>query len=162
MDCLAALGHRVGSGGGQFPYMGPIQDWRYYRGQALTAEEINIIATQTVLSPSDPTSENLRTCLFIDEGGDSTFRDTFGHSCAWYREQRDQFPGICSFGSARENCPVACLSRVPCVEVCTSLELISSLDTVHGSACVLNMNSELAGYAFKQKLQDLGEAHANP
>lgn len=100
------------------PYQGVIQDWRYYRGQALTAEEVMSIAINTVADPlSLAESENLRTCQFADEGGDLNFRDVFGHDCAWYQEQRETVPGMCASSEVQDNCPVACSSKTACTQV---------------------------------------------
>jgi hypothetical protein len=52
---------------------GPVQDWRYYKGQALSAGEIYKLADDFFL----------RTCEHNNEGGDSTWTDIYGHDCAW-------------------------------------------------------------------------------
>ena len=59
------------------PYKGPIQDWRFYNGVALTADHISEIAMDT-------TAPAQRTCVLPDEAPDSgTFVDILGHDCGW-------------------------------------------------------------------------------
>jgi len=118
MDCgmgkgYTALGHRVPN---QQPYVGPIQDWRYYRGYALDPSEIKMIALGTIRTDSSGQTENLRTCEFSSEGGDSKFKDIYGRDCAWYQEQRQAVPRICATNTVRDNCPVACGSKFACTQ----------------------------------------------
>jgi hypothetical protein len=98
-----ALGHRV-AGGGEKPYRGPVQDWRYYVGQALTASEIKAIATKSV----DKNGKLLRTCSFRTEGQDSKYKDSYGNDCAWYQTRVSKNPELCSSEIVRNACPVAC------------------------------------------------------
>ena len=130
-----ALGHRVP---GQQHYYGVIQDWRYYRGQVLSAAEIMVIARGS-----------LRTCQFSDEGSDSNYKDMYGHDCAWYREQREQVPGMCATETIRNQCPVACSPEKNCFVEAKALkqymiwerqmpirEFNMNLDTNGDSICV--------------------------
>lgn len=97
-DSYMGLGHRMP---GAYPYKGPLQDWRYYRGQALTSAQIYKIAFDTV-GPAR------RTCELFDEGGDTAFKDLAGNDCAWYQYQRLTFPDICSTEAVRKECALAC------------------------------------------------------
>jgi len=103
----SALGHRVP---GEQPYAGPVQDWRYYVGLALSAADIFTIATRSV----DSQGISLRTCKGRTEGFDSNFKDIYGHDCAWYEENSATYPGICSSATVRRECPVACAAQLPC------------------------------------------------
>ncbi len=106
-----ALGHRVAEGG-EKPYRGAVQDWRYYVGQALTASEIKAIATKSV----DKKGKKLRSCSFPTEGQDSVYKDIFGHSCSWYQKRVKKHPELCLLEFVRQACPVscACLYGTPC------------------------------------------------
>jgi hypothetical protein len=86
-----------------------LQDWRYYKAQALTTNEIYKIA-------NDETGPAKRTCEHDDEGGDETWTDMYGHDCAWYYQTRLTVPGVCSTVEARSNCPEACGVKKPCYE----------------------------------------------
>jgi len=127
LDCFmdtpyayTGLGHRVP---GENPYMGPVQDWRYYVGHALTAKEIKTIAQE-----KDDNGAVLRTCTLPEEGRDSNWKDVYGNDCAWYQETAAKlklpgklkllqaFPGICSSKKVTLECPVACSSYPPCFE----------------------------------------------
>jgi hypothetical protein len=55
----SGLGHRVP---GESPYMGPVQDWRYYVGYALSDAEIKKIAQMS----QDENGNMLRTCTDDD------------------------------------------------------------------------------------------------
>ena len=68
---------------GAYGLKGAVQDWRYYLGTALTAEEIRKVAMETVVD-----GQNLRTCEMSQEGGDQIWLDINGHDCAWYQEMR--------------------------------------------------------------------------
>ena len=68
---------------GAYGLKGAVQDWRYYLGTALTAEEVRKVAMETVVN-----GENLRTCEMSQEGGDQIWLDINGHDCAWYQEMR--------------------------------------------------------------------------
>lgn len=103
------LGHRIP---GEKQYVGPIQDWRYYVGHALTGEEIKNIADSSL----DAKGKILRTCKLANEGRDSNFKDIYGHDCAWYQERSKTFPGICSSVEVRQQCPIACSAFLPCYE----------------------------------------------
>ena len=52
------------------------QDWRYYRGSALSEADVFKIAEDERLA--------LRTCAHSDEGADTTWTDLHGHDCAWW------------------------------------------------------------------------------
>jgi hypothetical protein len=110
-DGYTALGHRVALGG-EKPYRGLVQDWRYYVGHALNATEIKAIATKSV----DSVGKNLRTCTTRTEGMDSTFKDIYGHDCSWYQKRINKFPELCASDTVRNKCPVACSCRYgsPC------------------------------------------------
>jgi hypothetical protein len=114
LDCImntpyayTGLGHRVP---GESPYMGPVQDWRYYVGHALTDAEIKNIAQ---MSP-DENGNMLRTCTLPEEGRDSNWKDLYGNDCAWYAQNSVAFPGICSSAAVIKECPVACGTYPPC------------------------------------------------
>jgi hypothetical protein len=114
LDCLmntpyayTGLGHRVP---GESPYMGPVQDWRYYVGHALTHAEIKSIAQVS----QDEAGSMLRKCTLPEEGKDSNWRDIYGNDCAWYQENSVAFPSICSSASVIVQCPVACGTYPPC------------------------------------------------
>jgi len=102
-DSYIGLGHRIP---GAYHIKGPLQDWRYYRGRALSAEQIFKIAFNTAQ----------RTCELSDEGGDTDFKDSAGKDCAWYQDQRNAFPEICSTQTVRRECALACGSKAPCWE----------------------------------------------
>jgi hypothetical protein len=115
LDCLmdtpyayTGLGHRVP---GESPYMGPVQDWRYYVGYALTDVEIKDIARLS----TDEKGTALRKCTLSDEGRDSNWKDTYGNDCAWYQENSAAFPAICSSSAAKRECPVACGTFPQCI-----------------------------------------------
>ena len=79
LDCMmntpyayTGLGHRVL---GETPYMGPVQDWRYYVGHALTDAEIKNIAQMSL----DENGIMLRTCTLPEEGMDSHWKDLYGN-----------------------------------------------------------------------------------
>jgi hypothetical protein len=83
LDCLmntpyayTGLGHRVP---GESPYMGPVQDWRYYVGHALTHAEIKSIAQVS----QDEAGSMLRKCTLPEEGKDSNWRDIYGNDCTF-------------------------------------------------------------------------------
>ncbi len=103
------LGHRVA---GEKEYIGPVQDWRYYVGHALTAVEISDIAKFS----KDADGQILRTCKLKPEDKDSNYKDIYGHDCAWYQERRKAFPKICSTAEVRKQCPIACSAFQPCYE----------------------------------------------
>jgi hypothetical protein len=88
---------------------GPMQDWRYYKGHALSAAEIYKLA-------EDKTGSAVRTCEHHSEGGDSTWTDIYGHDCAWYYEMNQKTPGVCSSAEASKQCPEACGVKKPCHE----------------------------------------------
>ena len=129
LDCFmdtpysyTGLGHRVP---GENPYLGPVQDWRYYVGHALTAAEIKAISQE-----NDDDGAALRTCKLPEEGKDSNWKDIYGNDCAWYQETAAEmklpgklkmvgsagqaFPGICKSETLTKRCPVACDSHPPC------------------------------------------------
>lgn len=56
------------------PYKGPLQDWRYYKGHALTSNQILAIAW-------DSSGPAQKTCALREEAGDSSFVDLLGHDC---------------------------------------------------------------------------------
>jgi len=108
LDCIMStpfaytgLGHRVP---GESPYMGPVQDWRYYVGHALTDAEIKNIAQRSL----DENGNMLRTCTLPEEGRDNSWKDLYGNDCAWYAQNSVAFPGICSTAAVIRECPVAC------------------------------------------------------
>ena len=68
---------------GAYGLKGAVQDWRYYLGTALTAEEVRKAAMETVVD-----GQNLRTCEMAQEGGDQIWLDINGKDCAWYQEMR--------------------------------------------------------------------------
>jgi hypothetical protein len=68
---------------GAYGLKGAVQDWRYYLGTALTADEVRKVAMDTVVD-----GYNLRTCEMWKEGGDQIWSDINGHDCAWYQEMR--------------------------------------------------------------------------
>jgi len=114
LDCLmdtpyayTGLGHRVP---GESPYMGPVQDWRYYVGHALTDAEIRSIAQVS----QDMAGSMLRKCKLPEEGQDSNWRDIYGNDCAWYQENSFAFPSICSSAEVQVECPVACSTYPEC------------------------------------------------
>ena len=115
LDCLmdseagyTALGHRVP---GEKQYVGPVQDWRYYVGLALTAQEIKRIA----MDSKDDDGQPLRTCKMREEGMDTNFKDIYGHDCAWYEERKHRYPNLCLSETVRKQCPIACTNFQPCV-----------------------------------------------
>jgi hypothetical protein len=116
LDCFmntpyayTGLGHRVP---GENPYMGPVQDWRYYVGHALTDAEIKNIAQMSL----DENGIMLRTCTLPEEGMDSHWKDLYGNDCAWYEENSVAFPGICSSAAVIKECPVACGTFPSCLK----------------------------------------------
>ena len=94
---------------GRICLKGAVQDWRYYRGLALSKDEIYKIADDT----SGPAR---RSCQHDDEGGDSSWTDIYGHDCSWYYAQREKSPGVCATEEVRQKCPVACRAKMPCFE----------------------------------------------
>ena len=89
---------------------GPLQDWRYYPGQVLSEKQVHQIAEDT----AGPL--RLRTCEHDSEGGDSTWRDLYGHDCEWYFHKRKQVPNICAPSRVRKKCPEACAVAKPCFQ----------------------------------------------
>jgi len=121
MDCdmkdpdkgYIGIGHRVP---GAYQYPDVVEQWRYYPGEVLTAEDIKKIAFESL----DAGGNNMRTCELESEGGDMAWADLYGHDCAWYQEQIKAVPTICSTAEVRENCPMACESKKPCFVASTS------------------------------------------
>ena len=68
---------------GAYGLKGAVQDWRYYVGTALTAEEVRKAAMETNVN-----GQNLRSCEMSQEGGDQIWLDLNGKDCAWYQEMR--------------------------------------------------------------------------
>ena len=94
---------------GAYGLKGMLQDWRYYKGIALSAAEIHKIAMDTA-APA------LRTCQLRHEGGDSIWTDELGHGCAWYQETLQSVATICDTDTVKEKCPMACEAKKPCWE----------------------------------------------
>ena len=88
------------------------QDWRYYKGHALSDEDILKIAEERDAAGNP----KLRTCEHHDEGGDTTWTEIYGHDCFWYHKKFQSVPGICAGAEVREQCPAACETKKPCYE----------------------------------------------
>lgn len=45
---------------------------------------------------------------------DKPWQDLYGHTCQWFHDNRDRFPGVCALPQARTQCPIACKSLQEC------------------------------------------------
>lgn len=120
MDCSGAAGTEkvmtLGRRAPAFRNGGVVElyDLRMYvhtPGNPLTARDVLAIAK----GATPGISENYK-CLPIESESmvDTTWKDTWGHSCQWYYQNSQANPQICKYGPAIENCPMACDARQEC------------------------------------------------
>jgi len=102
-----------------------VYDLRMYVGAPLSEAEVFNIATAPVPASSafgrDDQARARDRCLYLTSPDmvDRPWTDTYGHGCAWYFNNRAEYPSLCNYPGVADNCPIACKSKQECFNVGT-------------------------------------------